>query len=76
MPKTIQIRNVPEKLHKQLKMRAAKRGKSLSSLLVEMAAREMETPDIEEFLELVKRVPPETSDFDATAFIRRQRDSR
>ena len=76
MPKMIQIRNVPEDLHRQLKMRAVKRGITLSDLLREMAEREMARPDIQEFLARVRRIPPDTSGFDATAFIRRQRDAQ
>lgn len=76
MAKMIQIRNVPEKLHQQLKMRAAKNGKTLSDFLKEVAEREMARPDIQEFLERVRRIPPDTSGFDATAYIRRERDSR
>lgn len=72
----IQIRNVPDALHKQLKMRAAKQGKSLSEFLLGVAEKEMETPDIEEILARVRRLPVDDSDFDATAYIRRERDSR
>ena len=74
MPKMIQIRNVPEDLHRRLKMRAAQRGKTLSDLLMEMAEREMARPDIQEFLARVRRIPRDTSGFDATAFISRLRD--
>lgn len=72
----IQIRNVPEDLHRRLKMRATKCGKTLSDLLKEMAEREVARPDIQEFLARVRRIPPDASGFDATAFIRRQRGMR
>lgn len=43
MPKMIQLRNVPDDLHRTLKVRAAERGQSLSDYLIgeirELAAR-------------------------------------
>jgi antitoxin FitA len=76
MSKMIQIRNVPDKLHRELKQRAAKQGKSMSDFLKDMAERELAKPDIEEFLARVRSIPPDTSGFDATAYIRLERDSR
>jgi plasmid stability protein len=35
MPKTTQLRNVPEELHRLLKLRAAQEGKSLSAYLID-----------------------------------------
>jgi len=35
MPKMIQIRNVPERLHRALKVRAAQAGKSLSDMILD-----------------------------------------
>ena len=40
MSKMIQIRNVPDDLHRTLKARAAERGLSLSDYLLQMAERE------------------------------------
>lgn len=40
MSKMIQIRNVPDDLHRTLKARAAERGLSLSGYLLQMAERE------------------------------------
>ena len=39
MPKMIQIRNVPDDLHRTLKTKAAERGMTLSDYLLEMAER-------------------------------------
>ena len=44
----IQIRNVPEDLHRKLKARAAERGLSLSDYLLRMAEREADRPTIAE----------------------------
>ena len=48
MPKMIQIRNVPDDLHRRLKIRAAERGLSLSDYLLRMAEREANTLSVEE----------------------------
>jgi antitoxin FitA len=50
----VQIRNVPDDLHRKLKMRAAKAGMSLSEYLLAELRRSAEAPTMEEFLELVR----------------------
>lgn len=51
----IQIRNVPEGLHRTLKSRAAEQGLSLSDYLLRMAEREVERPTIEELTDRIRR---------------------
>ena len=46
----LQIRNVPEEQRRVLKARAAARGMSLNSYLLELVAREVERPSVEEVL--------------------------
>lgn len=46
----IQIRNVPDDLHRKLKIRAVREGKSLSALLLEMAEREADRPSLEDWI--------------------------
>ena len=48
MPKTIQLRNVPDDLHRVLKSRAALAGESLSDYLIAEIRRHAEVPTIEE----------------------------
>jgi negative regulator of replication initiation len=48
MSKMIQIRNVPDDLHRKLKSKAAERGVSLSDYLLRMAEREAESISVEE----------------------------
>jgi plasmid stability protein len=55
MSKMIQIRNVPEDLHRKLKSRAADQGLSLSDYLLRMAEREAGRPTIEELSERIRR---------------------
>jgi plasmid stability protein len=58
----IQIRNVPTKVHRILKARAALAGKSLSDYLLDDLKRSVEKPTMEEWLaNLKKREPVELS---------------
>lgn len=61
----VQIRNVPDRLHRKLKARAAEAGMSLSEYLLAEVERSAETPTVEEMLERVAQLaivdPPESS---------------
>jgi plasmid stability protein len=63
MSTLIQIRNVPQKTHDKLKVRAASQGKSLNSYMLEIVEREVERPT---FSEVVARIrsegPPVSAD--------------
>jgi len=50
----IQIRNVPEDLHKRLKARAAERGQTLSELTLEAVVDYAARPTIAEFEERIR----------------------
>lgn len=50
MSKMIQIRNVPEEVHREVKARAARAGMSLSDYLRREVERLVEVPPIEEVL--------------------------
>ncbi len=71
----IQIRNVPDALHRKLKVRAAEAGMSLSDYLlaeVERVAAAM-TPD--EIKEQLRRLPPPDFDEPPSVTLRRIRDA-
>ncbi len=55
MAKMIQIRNVPDDLHRRLKVRAAERGLTLSEYLLRMAEREASRVTVEELTERIRR---------------------
>ena len=55
MSKMIQIRNVPDELHRKLKIRAAEQGLTLSDYLLRMADRDANTLSIEELSERIRR---------------------
>ena len=76
MSKMIQIRNVPDALHRKLKARAAMAGMSLSDYLMEEIRVFAERPTPAELLERLAqrtrvnpRVPPATA-------VRKERDGR
>jgi antitoxin FitA len=54
MSKMIQIRNVPDDLHRRLKARAAQRGMTLSDYLLRMAERQSMHPSWEEIDERLR----------------------
>ncbi len=57
MPKMIQIRGVPDPLHRTLKARAAREGMSLSDYLKRELARTAEQPTMQEWLERTAKLP-------------------
>jgi len=76
MSKMIQLRNVPEPLHRTLKSRAALAGLSLSEYLIRELHSLSERPSVEELRERIrKRTPVSTGESPALA-IRRERDNR
>lgn len=73
----IQIRNVPDALHRRLKARAAQAGVSLSEYLLSEIRRVAERPTNEELRAiLAKRTPVklDESPADAVRAIRKERD--
>jgi plasmid stability protein len=65
MSKMIQIRNVPDDLHRTLKARAAQAGLSLSDYLLREVRKTAERPTLDEVLSAIKSdgsvSPKETS---------------
>jgi plasmid stability protein len=74
MSKMIQIRNVPDDLHRRLKVRAAEKGMSLSDYLLSELEWLAETPTVEELAARLRSLPPLKTDIDAAAIIREVRD--
>jgi plasmid stability protein len=58
MPVMIQLRNVPDALHRKLKARAAAAGMSLSAYILRDAERLAEQPTMEEWMAKVKKLRP------------------
>jgi len=72
----IQIRNVPEGLHRTLKARAATAGMSLSDYLLAELRRFAQRPTIRELKERVQRRPGITLPVSAADAVRQERDER
>ena len=76
MPAMIQIRNVPEALHRRLKSRAALEGMSLSDYLLAELRRVAERPSLAELRERLEKRPATDPDPSPEEAIRAVRDSR
>lgn len=58
MPKMIQIRNVPDELHRTPKVRAAKAGMTLSDYLLSEIEQVAAKPTLAEMMERLRRREP------------------
>lgn len=58
MSKSIQIRRVPDAVHRALRVRAAEAGMSLSAFLLEELRKTAETPSRQQLIERLSRLPP------------------
>jgi antitoxin FitA len=75
MSKMIQIRNVPDDLHRKLKVRAAELGMTLSDYLLAEARQLAERPTLQEVLAQLDREEPFTPQESSSEIIRELRDA-
>ena len=76
MSKMIQLRHVPDELHRQLKAKAALEGLSLSEFLLREARKVAERPTLSELrARLARRAPVAVREASARA-VRAERDAR
>ena len=76
MSRMIQLRNVPETLHRTLKARAAMAGMSLSDYLLNEIRHVAERPTLNELRERLHRRDPVRSPLSAARAIRAEREAR
>ena len=76
MSKMIQLRNVPDALHRKLKARAALEGLSLSDYLTREATRIAARPTDEEIRARLAALPPVELKTSPTEIVRQERDRR
>jgi len=76
MAKMIQIRNVPEPLHRTLKSRAAQAGMTLSDYLLAEVREVADLPTVAELTERIRQRTPTNLKSSAAAVIRRHRNAR
>jgi antitoxin FitA len=75
MSKMIQIRNVPDDLHRKLKARAAEHGMTLSDYLLAEIEEIAALPTPEEFKQRLRSLPPLELDQAPHEVIRAMRDA-
>ena len=76
MAKMVQIRNMPDRLHRLFKVRATADGLSLSDYLLRELERAAEYPSVDELKRrLASRRPVETID-STTSWVREERETR
>ena len=76
MSKMIQLRNVPDALHRALKARAALAGMSLSDYLLMEIKEIAQRPTLTEFRERLRKREPVTASFDIAGMIQEEREAR
>jgi antitoxin FitA len=76
MSKMIQVRGVPDKVHRTLKARAAQEGMSLSDFIKRELERTTEKPDMREWLARTAQSRPLARSKSAAAIVRELRGSR
>ena len=76
MSRMIQLRHVPDSLHRQLKARAAMAGLSLSDYLIREVRKITEFPTAEEMRARLRTRPRYTGRLSPTDVVRQERDQR
>ena len=76
MSKMIQLRNVPDALHRQLKATAAMAGMSLSDYLLSEIKEIAAKPNLAKFRERLSRREPVDLQVDTARLVREERDAR
>lgn len=76
MPVMIQIRNVPEEIHRKLKARAAEAGMSLSDYILRDLSRLAGQPTLDEWLKNLRKMKPIKTRESSAEAIRAIRDGR
>lgn len=74
MSKMIQLRNVPDQLHRKLKARAATEGRSLSDYLLEEIRRAADRPTLAEMAERLQHRAKTTPKPSPEEAVRAERD--
>lgn len=74
MSTMIQVRNVPDEVHRTLKARAALSGKSLSELILEELTAMTAVPSEAELKKQLEKAKPFKMTQSSAAIVRRERD--
>lgn len=74
--KMIQIRNVPDEVHRKVKARAAMEGKTLSDYALAELVRSVDRPTMRELRERIEALDPVTVTESSADAVRAERDAR
>jgi plasmid stability protein len=76
MATMLQVRNVPDELHRRLKARAALEGLSMSDYVLRLLRLALERPTRQELLARIAELPAPELDMPAADVIRAEREGR
>jgi hypothetical protein len=76
MSKMIQVRNVSDRLHRELQRRAKVRGQTLTGYVEEVLEREVARPPADEVFDRIEASPPVHLGVPAAELIREERAER
>ncbi len=76
MPRMIQVRNVPDRLHRELRRRAKERGKTLTDYIQDILEHEIARPPASEIFDRIRRRSPVDLGKRAAVLIREERSKR
>jgi plasmid stability protein len=69
----LQVKDLPDDLHAELKRRAARRGLSIRDHVLDLIKRDLATPSVEDWLDAVRRLEPVALDQPAAEVVRESR---
>ena len=76
MAKMIQVRNVPDGLHRELVRRAKARRQALTDYIQEVLEKEVSRPPVHELVDRIGRLPPVKLPLSAAELVRAERRAR
>jgi plasmid stability protein len=76
MSMMIQVRNVPDALHRELVRRARARGQALTAYVQEVLEREVARPDRADVIRRVRELPPVRLSLPVADLLREERGER
>jgi plasmid stability protein len=76
MSTMIQIRNVPDQIHRKAKARAALAGMTMSEYILQELRKILERPTRAELLALIAELPPVDLEPRSAELVREERDAR
>lgn len=76
MAKMLQVRNISDRLHRELRRRAKQRGQTLTDYVQQILEREITRPPASEVFERISRRPRVKLGVSAATLIREERSKR